>query len=57
MSEQPERDEPKQTTPAGHEIPIPTRGDFDELVRKVAPPPGSRKRPDETDQPPEQSEQ
>jgi hypothetical protein len=55
MAEQSPRDEPKQTTPAGHEIPIPTRGDFDELVKKVAPPPAGRKRPADTDPPPEQS--
>lgn len=50
-----ERREPKQTTPAGHTIPIPTRGDFDQMVKKIAPPTG-RRRPDETDEPPEQSE-
>jgi hypothetical protein len=44
-----------QTTPAGEEIPVPTREEFDEFVRKVAPPAG-RKRPAETDQPPEQSD-
>ncbi len=48
--------EPKQTTPAGHRIPIPTRETFERLVKKVAPPPASRKRPAETDEPPEQSE-
>jgi len=56
MTETPQRDEPKQTTPAGHEIAIPEREDFDHMVRKVAPPPGGRKRPDETDAPPERSE-
>jgi hypothetical protein len=52
-------DEPKQTTPAGQEIPIPKREDFDRvdrMVKKVAPPPVGRKRPDETDEPPERSE-
>jgi len=44
-----------QTTPTGQEIPVPTRGEFDEFVRKVAPPAG-RKRPAETDQPREQSD-
>jgi hypothetical protein len=50
-----QRDEPKQTTPAGHRIPIPSRKDFDAMVKKIAPPAG-RKRPGETDEPPEQSE-
>jgi hypothetical protein len=50
-------DEPKQTTPAGHRIPVPTRKDFDQMVKKVAPPPAVRKRPDATDAPPERSEQ
>jgi hypothetical protein len=49
-------DEPEQTTPAGHRIPVPTRETFDRLVKKVAPPPVGRKRPAETDEPPEQSE-
>lgn len=49
-------DEPKQTTPAGHTIPVPTRGEFDQMVKTVAPPPAGRKRPDETDEPPAQSE-
>jgi hypothetical protein len=49
-------DEPEQTTPAGHRIPVPSREDFDQMVRKLAPPPAGRKRPDETDEPPEQSE-
>lgn len=44
-----------QPTPAGQEIPVPTRAEFDELVRKVAPPAG-RKRPAETDEPREQSD-
>lgn len=51
-----EIDEPKQTTPAGHRIPIPTREAFDRFVRKIAPGPAVRKRPDETDEPPERSE-
>ena len=56
MAETQGRDEPKQTTPAGHEIPIPEREDFDRMVKKVAGPPSGRKRPDETDRPPEQSD-
>lgn len=48
--------EQKQTTPAGHRIPVPTREAFERLVKKVAPPPAGRKRPAETDEPPEQSE-
>lgn len=48
--------EPKQTTPAGHHIPIPTREAFERLVKKVTPPPAGRKRPAETDEPLEQSE-
>jgi hypothetical protein len=55
MAEKP--DEPKQTTPAGHRISIPTREAFDRMVKKVAPPPRGRKRPAETDEPREQSEQ
>jgi hypothetical protein len=49
-------EEPKQTTPAGHRIPVPKREDFDRMVKKVAPPPADRRRPGETDEPPEQSE-
>jgi hypothetical protein len=56
MADAPQRDEPEQTTPAGHRIPVPKREDFDRMVKKVAPPPRGRKRPDETDVPPEQSE-
>jgi hypothetical protein len=55
MAEPRERDEPKQKTPAGQRIPIPTREAFDRFVRKVAGP-GVRKRPDEKDPPPERSE-
>ncbi len=47
--------EPMQTTPAGNEIPVPTRDEFDEFVRKVAPPAG-HKRPGETDRPRERSD-
>jgi len=36
-------------------VPVPSREDFDRLVRKVAGP-GLRKRPDETDPPPQRSE-
>lgn len=46
---------PKQKTAKGLEIPVPTKGEFDEAIRKVAPPAG-RKRPAEKDQPREQSE-
>ena len=46
----------KQTTPKGLEIDVPTREDFDALVRKTAGPPAGRKRPAETDPPPAQSE-
>ncbi len=56
MAESPKDDEPKQTTPAGLRIPIPKREDFERLVKKVAPPPAGRKRPDETGEPPERSE-
>jgi hypothetical protein len=48
--------EPKQTTPAGHRIRVPSREDFDRLVKKIAPPPRGRKPPAETDEPPERSE-
>jgi hypothetical protein len=51
-----EPDEPKQTTRAGHRIPVPTREAFERLLKKVAPPPRGRKRPAETDEPPERSE-
>ena len=51
-----EKQPPKQTTPKGLEIDVPEREEFDALVRKVAGPPAGRKRPAETDQPPEQSE-
>ena len=44
----------KQKTDKGLEIPVPTKGDFDAAMRKVAPPAG-RKRPDEKDRPPQQS--
>jgi hypothetical protein len=49
--------EPTQAIPTTDGEPlivsVPSRGEFDSLVRKVA---GLRKRPDETDEPPEQSE-
>ncbi len=45
----------KQKTDKGLEIPVPTKGDFDAAMRKVAPPVG-RKRPDEKDRPQKQSE-
>jgi hypothetical protein len=37
-------------------VPVPTRGDFDRLVKKVAGPPGVRKRSAGKDQPPKQSQ-
>jgi hypothetical protein len=46
---------PVQETDKGLKIPVPTREEFDEFVRKVAGPPRGRKRPDESDSPPEQS--
>jgi hypothetical protein len=55
MTDTTEPDEPNQTTPAGHRIPVPSREDFDRMVKKIAPPAG-RKDPDETDGPPAQSE-
>jgi hypothetical protein len=48
------RNQPTQRTPKGMEVPVPKRGEFDALLRKVAPPAG-RKRPAEKDPPPEQS--
>jgi hypothetical protein len=50
--------EPTQTIPAKDgdiEVPIPSRDDFLETVKKVAGP-GLRKRPDGKDRPPERSE-
>lgn len=49
------KDRRKQKTDKGLEIPVPSKGDFDAAMRKVAPPAG-RKRPDEKDQPPKRSE-
>jgi hypothetical protein len=43
-----------QQTDKGLEIPVPTKGDFDAAMRKVAPP-ARRKRPDEKDRPQKQS--
>lgn len=45
----------KQRTEKGLEIPVPTKGEFDNALAKVAPPAG-RKRPAEKDRPPKQSE-
>lgn len=45
----------KEKTPKGLEVPVPTKGEFDAAMRKVAPPVG-RKRPDEKDRPQKQSE-
>jgi len=33
---EPDEDEPTQFTPQGHEIPVPKKGAFDKLLRKVA---------------------
>jgi hypothetical protein len=44
----------KQKTDKGLEIPVPSKGDFDAAMRKVAPP-ARRKRPDEKDPPQKQS--
>ena len=44
-----------QTLPSGEQTPVPTRGEFEDVVRKVALPAG-RKRPGETDQPRERSD-
>jgi hypothetical protein len=52
MSDSPK---PKQKTERGLEIPVPTKGDFDEAMEKVAPPAG-RKRPADSDQPQKRSE-
>jgi hypothetical protein len=48
------KDRPKQKTDKGLEIPVPTKGDFDAAMKKVAPL-ARRKRPDEKDRPPKQS--
>lgn len=45
----------KQKTEKGLEIPVPTKGDFDAALSKVAPKPASRKRPGEKDRPGQQS--
>ncbi len=44
----------KQKTEKGLEIPVPSKGDFDAAMKKVAPPAG-RKRPDGKDRPQKQS--
>jgi hypothetical protein len=44
----------KEKTPKGLEVPVPTKGEFDAAMRKVAPPVGHRP-PDEKDRPPQQS--
>lgn len=52
--EQPtQKTQPKKGEPV--EIPVPTRGEFEAFVRKVAGRPAGRKRPAETDPPPERS--
>jgi hypothetical protein len=48
-------DQRKQKTDKGLEIPVPSKGDFDAAMRKVAPP-ADRKCPDEKDPPPKRSE-
>ncbi len=53
---EPEQPERQQVTPAGHRIRIPSREEFERIVKKVAPPPRGHKRPAETDEPPERSE-
>jgi hypothetical protein len=45
----------KQKTDKGLEIPVPTKGDFDAALAKVAPP-ASRKRPGGKDRPQKRSE-
>jgi hypothetical protein len=58
MAEDEHEPEPTQTIPAKDgdiEIPVPSRDDFLGVVKKVAGP-GLRKRPAETDQPPQRSE-
>jgi hypothetical protein len=45
----------RQKTDKGLEIPIPTKGDFDAAMRKVAPP-KDRKHPAGKDRPQQQSE-
>ncbi len=45
----------KQKTAKGLEIPIPTKGEFDANLARVAPKPASRKRPDGKDRPQKQS--
>jgi hypothetical protein len=44
----------KQKTEKGLEIPVPSKGEFDANLAKVAPP-ASRKRPGEKDRPQKQS--
>jgi hypothetical protein len=48
------KERPKQKTDKGLEIPIPTKGEFDASLAKVAPP-ASRKRPGGKDRPPKRS--
>lgn len=43
-----------QKTEKGLEIPVPSKGDFDSAMKKVAPPAG-RKRPDGKDRPQKRS--
>lgn len=48
-----QKTQPKKGEPV--EIPVPTRGEFESFVRKVAGSPAGRKRPAAKDPPPEQS--
>jgi hypothetical protein len=48
MAETP--DKPKQTTPKGLEIPVPTREEWERNMGKVAPPPEPAKSDDEPDE-------
>jgi hypothetical protein len=49
------KEQKTEKTPKGLEVPVPTKGEFDAAMKKVAPPAG-RKRPDGKDRPPQQSE-
>lgn len=55
QSQRPLRQQAIQTTPKGLKIPVPIREEFDQFVKKVAPPTG-RKRLADSDQPHEQSD-
>jgi hypothetical protein len=53
-NERTQQTQPKKGKPLT--IPVPKRADFDRFVRKVAGSPAGHKDPDETDEPPEQSD-